>query len=117
MRNFFKEDDIISGEIQGIGSHDGKISMQTRNLKYGKQVNGFMFKVDHNYIRRMKNHILEFFSDESQPVGCIVGTNGYVWIYAPEKQDEISETPAVKPVSKETRLQMSILRNAIVILE
>ena len=36
MRKFFKENDIISAEVQQVGSSDGKITLQTRNLKYGK---------------------------------------------------------------------------------
>jgi len=82
MRTFFKENDIVSGEVQSINMFDGKINMQTRNQKYGKLMNGFLLKVDHNFIRRMKNHILEFFTDQNLPVGCIIGTNGYIWIYA-----------------------------------
>jgi len=80
MREFFIEGDIISAEIQNIGSFDGKIAIQTRNQKYGKVKNGFLLKVDSNYIRRMKNHILEFFAEPA--IGCILGTNGYVWIYS-----------------------------------
>jgi exosome complex RNA-binding protein Rrp4 len=51
-------------------------------------VNGFLLKVDSNYVRRMKNHILEFFGEnenDNTKVGCIVGNNGYIWIYAPDK--------------------------------
>eukprot|EP00347_Sterkiella_histriomuscorum_P013306 403365220 len=119
MRSFFKENDIISGEVQGISTHDGKINMQTRNLKYGKLMNGFMVKVDHNYIRRMKSHILEFFAEQWQPIGVIIGTNGYVWIYLPDKQasNESQAQQLRTNITKEIRLQMSIVRNTIVILE
>ena len=61
MRNFFKEGDIISAEVMQINSSDGRIQLQTRNVKYGKLLNGFMIKTDSNYIRRMKNHMIEFF--------------------------------------------------------
>lgn len=37
-------------------------------------------KVDNNHVRRMKNHILEFFSEPT--IGVIIGTNGYIWIEA-----------------------------------
>ena len=51
-------------------------------------------------------------------VGCIIGTNGYIWIYQPEKNPNPAITiPEIKPVAKEVRVQMSILRNAIVALE
>ena len=63
MRNYFSECDIISAEVQSINTYDGKINLQTRNLKYGKLVNGFLLKVDHNFIRRMKSHILDFYQD------------------------------------------------------
>ena len=84
MRQFFKEGDIISAEVMQVGSQDGRIAIQTRNLKYGKLLNGFLVKTDSNFIRRMKNHIVEFFADHEEfSVGCIVGTNGYIWIYSP----------------------------------
>ena len=35
MRNYFKENDLLSGEIQQININ-GNIHIQTRNLKYGK---------------------------------------------------------------------------------
>lgn len=46
--------------------------------------NGVLLKVDSNKIRRMKNHMMEFFSEPS--IGLILGTNGYIWIYAIRKQ-------------------------------
>ena len=36
MRKLFKENDLISAEVQNVGVQDGKITLQTRNLKYGK---------------------------------------------------------------------------------
>ena len=85
MRTFFKEGDIVSGEVMQVNSSDGKIQIQTRNLKYGKLLNGFLLKLDSNFIRRMKNHIIEFFGESKPVVGTIIGTNGYVWIYAPSE--------------------------------
>jgi exosome complex RNA-binding protein Rrp4 len=38
MRVFFQENDLVSGEIQSVHK-DGSVSMQTRNLKYGKVTN------------------------------------------------------------------------------
>ncbi len=84
---------------------DGKISLQTRTSKYGKLSNGFLMKVDHNYIRRMKSHILDF-----SHVGLIVGTNGYLWIYSP------ASTPN-SPISLDQRILMGTVRNAIAVLE
>ena len=64
-----------------MNSNDGKISLHTRNLKYGKLVNGFLLKADSNFIRRMKNHMIEVAIGDVN-VGCIIGTNGYVWIHS-----------------------------------
>ena len=55
----------------------------------------------------MKSHMLEFFSEPS--VGCILGTNGYIWIYAQCADQR-------KPEPHERKL-MAILRNCIVALE
>ena len=78
MRKFFKENDVISAEVQQIGTQDGRISLQTRNLKYGKLNNGFLMSVDSNFIRRGKIHIHNDINE--QGVGCILGTNGYIWV-------------------------------------
>ena len=51
MRSFFKENELISAEVQQVGSQDGKITLQMRP-KNGKLFNGFMFKVDANFVRR-----------------------------------------------------------------
>ena len=122
MRQFFKEGDVISAEVMQVSSSDGRIMLQTRNLKYGKLMNGFMVKTDSNFIRRMKNHILDFFSDrQAFQIGCIIGTNGYVWIYSPtlnqlDKKAEV-KIPEIKPVCPEERESMSLLRNVILALE
>lgn len=69
-----------------------------------------MVKVDHNYIRRVKSHILEFFSESEHPIGCIVGTNGYIWLFSPDQRvlpignTELDQTPVVKSVPKEARI-------------
>ena len=55
----------------------------------------------------MKNHIIEFFVDPS--IGCILGTNGYIWIQA-------YCTDNGEPTMMERKL-MAIIRNAIVALE
>ena len=61
-----------------VNQSDGKIQIQTRNLKYGKLLNGFMLKIDSNFVRRMKNHIIEFFGTQTHPytIGCIIGADG-----------------------------------------
>ena len=106
MRQFFKEGDLISAEVMQVNTQDGKISLQTRSTKYGCLSNGFLLKVDSNYVRRMKNHFVEL----EGPVGSaakiqlIIGTNGYIWI-------------SCKQSGKEEREAMAVLRNAIVCLQ
>ena len=93
---------MISAEVMQVGSQDGRIQIQTRNLKYGKLINGFLVKTDPNFIRRMKNHIVEFFGDSQEfSIGCIVGTNGYVWIYSPTQNTKEGQVPALKSISLE----------------
>jgi exosome complex RNA-binding protein Rrp4 len=64
-------------------------------------------KVDNNFVRKMKNHFMEFYSGPS--IGCILGTNGYIWISASCSDDGL-------PSALERSL-MATVRNAIVALE
>jgi exosome complex RNA-binding protein Rrp4 len=93
--------------VQSVGTFDGKIQIQTRNAKYGKLQNGMFLKIDNNYVRKMKNHFMEFYSGPS--IGCILGTNGYIWIYALGGEDAVP--------SPLERTLMATVRNAIVALE
>ncbi|TNV76515.1 hypothetical protein FGO68_gene16856 [Halteria grandinella] len=109
MRQFFREGDMISAEVQNVGTHDGRITLQTRNLKYGRLSGGFLTQIDSNYVRRSKVHI----HDMGEASGCqglsmILGVNGYVWIH--QKGSE----PSISP---EAREKMSLLRNCVVSLE
>ena len=70
-------------------------------------------KVDSNHIRRMKHHILEFFAEPC--IGCIIGTNGYIWIEAPRRKVEKGQETA--PVTLAERQRIAALRNAIIILD
>jgi len=83
--------------------------IQTRNQKYGLLKNGVLLKVDNNKIRRMKNHMMEFFSEPS--IGLIIGTNGYVWIEALRKGNNNER------ITEKERIQIAVLRNAIMILD
>jgi len=80
MREFFVEGDLIAAEVQNVGTFDGKIQLQTRNEKYGRLAHGFLLSIDSNFIKRQKNHFVDFFGQPT--IGSIIGTNGYVWIYA-----------------------------------
>jgi exosome complex RNA-binding protein Rrp4 len=122
MRQFFKEGDVISAEVMQVNSMSAQILLQTRNLKYGKLLNGFMLKIDSNFVRRMKNHIIDFFGDRFDfKIGIIIGTNGYIWIYSPTSnqldKSQDARAPIIKVVSREERECMSLLRNAILCLE
>lgn len=103
---------MISAEVQQVNSNDGKISLHTRNQKYGKLYNGFLLKADSNFIRRMKNHMIEI-AVGKHSIGVIIGTNGYVWIHAGMS---VSVTGRQAPVSIDVRESMAVVRNAILSL-
>lgn len=114
MRQFFKEGDIISAEVMQVNSADGKISLQTRNQKYGRLANGFLLKADSNFIRRMKNHIVEFeHADKKHTTGLIIGTNGYLWVYSAD----VKERQVAASISAEAREAMAQVRNAVLCLQ
>ena len=62
-------------------------------------------------MRRGKIHIHDF-GVEYGGVGCILGTNGYIWVHPTNPL-----AFEIKSVDSETREAMSSLRNAIVALE
>ena len=76
MRLFFKENDLLSGEILQI-NNNGQIFIQTRNLKYGLLKNGILVKVSHYLIKKTKHQ----FFDLIENIKCILGLNGLAWIY------------------------------------
>ena len=57
MRRYFKENDLLSGEIQQTNANNGVIHIQTRNLKYGKLKNGMILKVNHMLVKKNKASI------------------------------------------------------------
>jgi len=75
MRSLFTESDLISAEIQNIGS-DGVISLHTRSLKYGKLENGQLVVVSSSLIKRLPQHYVSL----PWGVDVILGRNGFVWI-------------------------------------
>ena len=66
-----------------------------------------LMKVDNNNVRRMKSHIHEFFYQPS--IGCILGTNGYIWIFSQRAESESGPSQAERKL-------MAILRNSILVL-
>ena len=95
MRQYLKEGDLVSAEVQNI-FNDGALSLHTRSMKYGKVTNkemlfhttivilfyfsqlsqGCLVKVSPSLIRRQKTHF------HNLPCGAsiIMGNNGFVWI-------------------------------------
>ena len=76
MRTHFKENDLLSGEIQQININ-GTINIQTRNLKYGKLKNGILLKVNHMLVKKTKHQFINLVDD----IKAILGLNGLIWIY------------------------------------
>ena len=120
MKEFFKEGDLLSGEIQSINSSDNTPMMHTRNLKYGKLGQGVLVKVDANLVKRMKHHFISF----DLGVKAILGHNGYVWIYYDNEevksisllgQQDVSISKVVD-VPLEARKYIARIRNCICIL-
>lgn len=103
MRNFFKENDLISAEVQKIYHHDGSIALHTRSLKYGKLEYGCFVKVTQSLVKRCKQHFVEL----DCGVFMILGNNGYIWL-APLKENDMND---------EIRENISRVRNSAVALD
>ena len=76
MRTHFKENDLLSGEIQQININ-GTINIQTRNLKYGKLKNGILLKVNHMLVKKTKHQFINLVDN----IKAILGLNGIIWVY------------------------------------
>lgn len=122
MRTLLQESDMISAEIQVIGSADGQPFLHTRSTRYGKLSEGTFVEVPSALIKRCKSH---FFQCEFG-VTFIFGVNGYIWIY-PSAADEakkrydgdddvIIESKKTTPISPEVRMRIARLKNCIVAL-
>ena len=130
MRSLFTENDLISAEIQNIGS-DGTISLHTRSLKYGKLENGQLVTVPASLIKRLPQHYL------SLPFGVdvIIGRNGHIWITrtAPdewkaregdaddlvplaETLQALRQRHANTPLLPDERLKLARVRNCLLLL-
>ena len=55
----------------------------------------------------MKSHVHEFFYEPT--IGCILGTNGYIWIYSQSSENNM--------ISAHERKLMAMLRNSILVLQ
>ena len=76
MRTHFKENHLLSGEIQQININ-GTIHIQTRNLKYGKLKNGMLLKVNHMLVKKTKHQFIDLVDN----IKAILGLNGIIWVY------------------------------------
>ena len=76
MRTHFKENDLLSGEIQQININ-GTINIQTCNLKYGKLKNGILLKVNHMLVKKTKHQFINLVDD----IKAILGLNGLIWVF------------------------------------
>ena len=130
MRTLFTENDLVSAEIQNIGS-DGMISLHTRSLKYGKLENGQLIIVPSSLVKRLPQHYISF----PWGIDVILGRNGYIWITrsVPEEwknQDENQDdlTPLAETLQRlkqrhattallaDERTKVARVRNAIAAL-
>lgn len=113
MKQFLKEGDLISAEVQSIFS-DGSLSLHTRNLKYGKLGQGIILKVSPSLVERRKTH----FHNLSFGASLILGNNGYIWVSEciTEGNESGGWAVNVNPVALSVRQTMSRLRNIIILL-
>jgi len=124
MRSFFKEGDLISAEIQSL-KNDGGVQLQTRNLKYGKLINGIFVKVNNCLIKRTNKHFISL--DKHIGIDIILGNNGFIWITNTKTKDEMNKimnfakqykdfTPFLSNISAQIRMNMCRIRNCLMIL-
>uniref|UniRef100_UPI00358EEE5E exosome complex component RRP4 n=1 Tax=Myxine glutinosa TaxID=7769 RepID=UPI00358EEE5E len=112
MRDYLKEGDLISAEVQSIFS-DGALSLHTRSLRYGKLGQGVLVKVSPSLIRRSKTHFHHLASGAS----IILGNNGLVWIQPANSAVEAGGfVTDLEPVPISEREVISRLRNCVIIL-
>lgn len=79
MRQLFCENDVISCEVASF-YRDGGMSVQTRNLKYGKLENGRLVVIPQSLLGACKHHFVSLRCG----VDVVLGNNGYLWLTASE---------------------------------
>ena len=116
MRSYFVEHDLLVADVQSVHS-DGTLALHVPK-SYHKLDNGVFVSVPPSLIRRVKTHFC------SLPCGVdvVLGNNGYIWISPSLTEEEIElrsaedSTWTPGPISKDLRLSISRVRNAIAIL-
>lgn len=122
MRHFLREGDWVSAEVHKV-QPDGTLLLHTRSTRYGKLEFGTTVVVPPALIPRRKNHYVQ---DYLGALDVVWGTNGIVWIQRqtsslPAAQnnddvidhDKLRQQHAQNPVTKDERLAIARLRNAI----
>ena len=80
MRDFFKEGDLISAEVQKV-QESGEVVLHMRSSRYSVLHNGQLVQLkDSSLVRRQASHIFTI-----QDLGLVLGNNGWVWIGAPNR--------------------------------
>jgi len=126
MRTFFKEGHLISAEIQSL-KNDGGVHLQTRNLKYGKLINGIFVKVNNCLIKRSNKHFISC-SDAQIGVDIVLGNNGFVWLTNTKTKEESIKimnfakkyedfAPFLSAIPLNVRSNICRIRNCLLILD
>lgn len=102
MREFFVENDVISGEVLEL-NQSGGISIQTRNARYGRLQNGMMAQVHSVFVRRQAQHIVTL---PNIGVMVVLGNNGWVWVCAPPKSQNSGRFETMNFSQMDTRYEL-----------
>jgi len=81
MRIVFAENDLLSAEVATFYQHGG-LSINTRNMRYGKLSNGQLIQVPPSLVKRLSQHFVTL------PCGvdAIFGLNGKIWVTCSKKE-------------------------------
>lgn len=108
MRKHLKENDLITAEVQKVYTDaGGMVALHTRSVRYGKLGQGVLVEISPSLIKARKNHFHAF----PFGVSLVIGNNGFIFIYPTETE----ENPEAV-ISKETRENVTRVRNCILIL-
>lgn len=116
MRSYFVENDLIVADVQSVHSDGGLVLHVPKS--YFKLDNGIFIAVPPSLIRRVKTH----FCSLSCGIDVILGNNGYIWISPSLSEDDLEKRSAEDstwspaPITKDIRLAIARVRNAIAIL-
>ena len=96
IRSFFKENDLLTCEVQKIRHSDGNITVHTRGGRYGKLLyGGALVSVRAGLIRRCRQHIQSVYDG----LAIVLGVNGRIWITQSRLIQQATTVPAAPPSS------------------